>query len=1082
MRFASWILLTAIVGASALTVPGSSHIQRRQDGVSSVSYDYWWPYGPNGVYATTSAAMESSAPSSTMIWWTPPPTPAPTIAPSSVAATSIEVVTDSDSITASSTGDSSNSEIDASSPTSTSDSDNDNSTDTMSSSSGAATATFTSTTDLPTIRIHQPLRMAYFIPVFLFSALALAVAVGMIVTRCGRTGRSTSVSPLPSLLGGHDGDDDNDDEKQNLRSLHGRQEALVRGSARFLRWLKSFISLRPIWLSNRDDRYTTLGDLGRRRLPPISRLATDGHENEYEYDRERWHGQDGSYGYGQWMTRRGMMPVELTREYSREGDAEEVEIDLSKGWRHFSSLYGGSPDLADPQEQQHASPQIEQEPTPRQQENRLEAQPADEKTPTKSRFASLMKFPIHGITKSFDKQSPSNLKGSSPESSANRSIGRGSPTTSTAINISSSSSSGIRRTSAGNIRTFSLHDEGVIGSGGRKHKREAEIASDELSLNSRPYSLCDYRGNTPPPTSRFKQQMHAQTQMHIQHSLSPQTYDDLYSTNSSPDVLLIERTPRQPNGDVRHKSIRRLIVEKLRGGGSPNDGLRAGPRYAAYGSPLGEEGEENYEASAGSTPMVMGVSQMLFSDETASGPPTPVAKSTEPLKVIKSNQQIIEDPFHHSSPLASELIHSYEDVQPDDYKSTSSSPSISPPKCGTGSIDPFRRAKGRRLQDTGSGVSDFVALKRSSTPMGQTQTPHLPKQQKMTNSRVRDMHTNPQRQIKGGTVGQVRGSRTTGGMSRMDTSVSTVPSAYSPATTMAGIGSPSPVMTSTRQKSFKAFSEERKKALTASSISTRSRRLATEMDVTSAAQMSKLSRKKPTSTAAGRISSKISSYAPSAPIPVSRQYPLRAQSPLPDLPSGIMSPPLQAELFFSPSPSVDIGPSKWNGKEREKTQVTARAQLESAATKSGGQSLNTSSTMETRRAFKPPPTTFSTHLRVSGAGKPSLARTASRATTSTSGSTPPPPSHFSFATRARANVKVDMIVKSGYVSKERPNSPTGFGAKTAAVSGERRVVGGGVDRYSATGQEKRERRDSSCSSLDVEGVYGGAGIEQRLGL
>ncbi|KAG8887836.1 hypothetical protein FRB98_008859 [Tulasnella sp. 332] len=1004
MRFASWILLTAIVGASALTVPGSSHIQRRQDGVSSVSYDYWWPYGPNGVYATTSAAMESSAPSSTMIWWTPPPTPAPTIAPSSVAATSIEVVTDSDSITASSTGDSSNSEIDASSPTSTSDSDNDNSTDTMSSSSGAATATFTSTTDLPTIRIHQPLRMAYFIPVFLFSALALAVAVGMIVTRCGRTGRSTSVSPLPSLLGGHDGDDDNDDEKQNLRSLHGRQEALVRGSARFLRWLKSFISLRPIWLSNRDDRYTTLGDLGRRRLPPISRLATDGHENEYEYDRERWHGQDGSYGYGQWMTRRGMMPVELTREYSREGDAEEVEIDLSKGWRHFSSLYGGSPDLADPQEQQHASPQIEQEPTPRQQENRLEAQPADEKTPTKSRFASLMKFPIHGITKSFDKQSPSNLKGSSPESSANRSIGRGSPTTSTAINISSSSSSGIRRTSAGNIRTFSLHDEGVIGSGGRKHKREAEIASDELSLNSRPYSLCDYRGNTPPPTSRFKQQMHAQTQMHIQHSLSPQTYDDLYSTNSSPDVLLIERTPRQPNGDVRHKSIRRLIVEKLRGGGSPNDGLRA------------------------------------------------------------------------------ELIHSYEDVQPDDYKSTSSSPSISPPKCGTGSIDPFRRAKGRRLQDTGSGVSDFVALKRSSTPMGQTQTPHLPKQQKMTNSRVRDMHTNPQRQIKGGTVGQVRGSRTTGGMSRMDTSVSTVPSAYSPATTMAGIGSPSPVMTSTRQKSFKAFSEERKKALTASSISTRSRRLATEMDVTSAAQMSKLSRKKPTSTAAGRISSKISSYAPSAPIPVSRQYPLRAQSPLPDLPSGIMSPPLQAELFFSPSPSVDIGPSKWNGKEREKTQVTARAQLESAATKSGGQSLNTSSTMETRRAFKPPPTTFSTHLRVSGAGKPSLARTASRATTSTSGSTPPPPSHFSFATRARANVKVDMIVKSGYVSKERPNSPTGFGAKTAAVSGERRVVGGGVDRYSATGQEKRERRDSSCSSLDVEGVYGGAGIEQRLGL
>ncbi|KAG8983971.1 hypothetical protein FRB90_005636, partial [Tulasnella sp. 427] len=56
-----------------------------------------------------------------------------------------------------------------------------------------------------------------------------------------------------------------------------------------------------------------------------------------------------TYGYGQWRERsvgRYKRPEtsDLSRAYSKEGDAEEVEIDLSKGWRHYSSLYGGSPE------------------------------------------------------------------------------------------------------------------------------------------------------------------------------------------------------------------------------------------------------------------------------------------------------------------------------------------------------------------------------------------------------------------------------------------------------------------------------------------------------------------------------------------------------------------------------------------------------------------------------------------------------------------------------------------------------------------------------------------------------------------
>lgn len=56
-----------------------------------------------------------------------------------------------------------------------------------------------------------------------------------------------------------------------------------------------------------------------------------------------------TYGYGQWRDRsldRYLMPgiSDLSRAYSKEGDAKELEIDLSKGWRHYSSMYSGSPE------------------------------------------------------------------------------------------------------------------------------------------------------------------------------------------------------------------------------------------------------------------------------------------------------------------------------------------------------------------------------------------------------------------------------------------------------------------------------------------------------------------------------------------------------------------------------------------------------------------------------------------------------------------------------------------------------------------------------------------------------------------
>ncbi|KAG8995182.1 hypothetical protein FRB93_001215 [Tulasnella sp. JGI-2019a] len=1083
MRFSTLCMLYFVASASAMRdsvqPPAASNVQRRQADISTTSYDYWWPYGPNGIYATTSvASIPFAGSSSTTIWWTPPPTststPTTTPVSTSVFTPTVQVqpsmyLTSTGGISSDDTADPT-SDADTST-TSSSDSDPETVTSSSSSSSSTATTTSTASSNFSIIRIHQPLKMAYFTPLFILGALALCVAVGMIITRCRKA--KPSAPCLPSLLGGGG---NKDDEKMNLRGSYDRQgRHLARENHGVLNWIRPLIRSRPTWLnrSRRDEHYATFGDLGRR-LPPAKRLPNDDHDHEDSLEKDR--GQDGSYGYGQWMTRRGMASMELTREYSREGDAEDIEIDLSKGWRHFSSLYGGSPDL-EGQPHYRAASSSDQQSSLRDRELLTQI---EDKSPTKSKYSKILNFCVPGMTRSSNKQSRTPKMTAANASSGNVIV---SPNTATALAIPGSVSTTVRRASAGNTKSFSLPDDGAVG---RKHQREAEIACDELSLNSRPYSLCDYRGDTPPPSSRFTQHMQIQT------SLSPQAYEDLYSTNSSPNTLLIERTPRQLDGAVKHKSIRRLIMEKLRGpgtGGGSQGRLRYGYEYS---SPVEEEEDEDSGRSNGSTPLVMGVDVMSVSGTSIA----PMMEPMGPLRIVKKDHRDLLDPFHRElgttlSPFTSELIHLYE--EPGQQDASSPLPSSHPKQ--SAAVDSSHKVKGLTLPDRGVG-SYTVALKWSAP----TVTTQPLKHQKSTNSHLGALRTNSQRQHSRG-ASQSRG-RPGGEISRVNTSASTIPSVYSPATTSADVGSPMPAAGTSRQKSFKAFSEERRKAQAASATAPAKGKAvggslgsAREVDVTSAAQMSRLSRRAPVTAARGtqnisklpqgktpvtplETSTKFSEraeYPFPAPPQVTRQPPPRAQSPLPELPSGIMSPPLRADLFFSPSPSVDIASSKRHTKEKLKLdseRKTFDKASPSHVPKNGSTTVGRLSQMQ--------PAASST-LKVGGtrAGR-TLARTASRATTSTSSSataTPPPPSHFSFKTREHANLKVDMIVKSGYVTKERPSSPTGFGARASwngTHPAEVTVVKGGGNSGTTT------KRDSTCSSLDVE-VYG-SGIEQRLGI
>lgn len=144
----------------------------------------------------------------------------------------------------------------------------------------------------------------------------------------------------------------------------------------------------------------------------------------------------------------------------------------------------------------------------------------------------------------------------------------------------------------------------------------------------------------------------------------------------------------------------------------------------------------------------------------------------------------------------------------------------------------------------------------------------------------------------------------------------------------------------------------------------------------------------------------------------------RAQSPIPDLPSGIMSPPLEAQLFFG----VGSPPTPREARNKGMPLPKDRSMLRAPSQKPNGK----------------------------------LSRTSTKNTTRT---LTPPKSHFTARARDEAATKVQSIVKNGYgQSTSRPTSPTGFGAYRGDSEG-----------------------GFSPVPLEVEDSYDG-GIEQRLAL
>jgi len=177
-----------------------------------------------------------------------------------------------------------------------------------------------------------------------------------------------------------------------------------------------------------------------------------------------------------------------------------------------------------------------------------------------------------------------------------------------------------------------------------------------------------------------------------------------------------------------------------------------------------------------------------------------------------------------------------------------------------------------------SEAGDENSLRRNDRPQQQvpsTVTKGLNRPLKGAVTHVRGAISISTSSLKGATAGKAPLKRPD--MSRHDTLASTIASSYSPSNTPAP---PPKRQALSQQKSFKAFTEERQR---------KTKSQGTGEDVTSAAQMASASR------------SRMSKHAPNESI--SATLPPRAKSPIPDPPARVMSPPLQADLFFSPTSS-----------------------------------------------------------------------------------------------------------------------------------------------------------------------------------
>ncbi|KAG8994777.1 hypothetical protein FRB90_000343 [Tulasnella sp. 427] len=190
-----------------------------------------------------------------------------------------------------------------------------------------------------------------------------------------------------------------------------------------------------------------------------------------------------------------------------------------------------------------------------------------------------------------------------------------------------------------------------------------------------------------------------------------------------------------------------------------------------------------------------------------------------------------------------------------------------------------------------------------------------------------------------------------------------------------------------------------------------------------------------------------------------------------------MSPPLEADLFFSDRPTRSSTPERpshpatatkapGGGHDSVPLKLKANRKLHSPRSSP----LKGASPTATRLLAASAPTSN----RLMGPHR-TLARNATTATVITNRSITPPPSHFTSKARAEANSKVDMIVQRSWEAKdERPTSPTGFGARSESDVEPPTVL------WRQSGGGKTFGYSPVPDGVEGDGYVGG--IEQRLAL
>lgn len=459
MRAAVFIRLLCIATNAWITV-SATPLKARQDPASissSSSYDYWWPYPPGGIYATTSTSSFNT-PTSTTAYYTP----------SSPVVPTLQLPTDSLSGAMSMTSETSS----VSSDSCLSDSGTATSTDSTKSLQTSIRSETSSpipsrSAEASKDAEHHP--VAYLAPLLAILGLSVGIGIGILLHRRSSRGEGTLFSLLEK---GGPPDGTTGSRWASLQALFGRS---FRSGPRYVH------------------QQPRLG-----RAPPVTLRDI---VEEKDFDDEEVDLIDyTTYGYGQWRDRsvqRHLRP-DLTRAYSNEGDAEEVVIDLSKGWKHFTSIRREEPQNL-PRSLLRTTPvndKFTSLPVRKSSSAEERGAAASSTYPTRpTKYKSLFRIPFLGRSKSSDESSPSGL-----------------PNSSVAQNMSGSASP--HRSSVHAATT-------TIG-----------YADDDQAFLSSPYS------ETP-------------------------------NTQFSP---AFPQTPRHPDGEIRHKSIRRVLAERLHPSGPGNTG------------------------------------------------------------------------------------------------------------------------------------------------------------------------------------------------------------------------------------------------------------------------------------------------------------------------------------------------------------------------------------------------------------------------------------------------------------------------------------------------------------------------------